>query len=219
MMAAATRTNAWTHVETPRVFAWSTAIALHVLALMMLLIPLGWRHADAPVERTSVRWITDQKVIQPPPPPDPVDVPTKATPPKAVPVIPQTVATPQLPAQHDTAPFALPDPAPAALDPPTTIAPPAAGGTSGQLQYLRAPPPAYPIAAIRAGHQGTVMLRVTVDAEGRPQSVEISTSSGHRSLDLAARQQVLRHWQFRPAMIDGQASGAIGMVPVTFSMP
>jgi protein TonB len=88
-----------------------------------------------------------------------------------------------------------------------------------QLQYRSAPPPSYPIAAIRAGEQGTVVLRVQVDADGRPASVAIERSSGSRVLDNAARQQVLRHWRFVPAQVDGQAVPATGLVPVSFSLP
>ncbi|PSD11028.1 energy transducer TonB, partial [Stenotrophomonas maltophilia] len=49
--------------------------------------------------------------------------------------------------------------------------------------------------------------------------VSIERSSGSRSLDQAARQQVLRHWRFEPAQRDGVAVPAIGMVPVQFSLP
>jgi protein TonB len=48
--------------------------------------------------------------------------------------------------------------------------------------------------------------------------VDVNRSSGDRRLDLAARDQVLRHWRFRPAIRDGRAVRAIGLVPIDFSL-
>ena len=44
--------------------------------------------------------------------------------------------------------------------------------------------------------------------------VDVQRSSGDRLLDNAAREQVLEHWRFRPAMKDGRAVQAIGLVPI-----
>ena len=68
------------------------------------------------------------------------------------------------------------------------------------------------------GIEGTVLLKVLVDVDGKPLSVEIERSSGNRRLDDAARRQVLRKWMFRPAIRDGQAIQVFGMVPVSFSL-
>ena len=46
----------------------------------------------------------------------------------------------------------------------------------------------------------------------------VSQSSGNRDLDEAARQQILKRWSFRPAMKNGQAVQALGLVPVAFSL-
>jgi protein TonB len=87
-----------------------------------------------------------------------------------------------------------------------------------RLEYLQAPAPAYPRDALREGIQGTVMLQVLVDVDGRPLDVQIQHSSGNRLLDNAARRQVLEHWMFRPAMKDGRAVQAIGLVPIAFNL-
>ncbi|HEY4531163.1 MAG TPA: energy transducer TonB, partial [Luteimonas sp.] len=95
----------------------------------------------------------------------------------------------------------------------------ATGPTSGmQLAYAEASHPPYPPAALRAGYQGTVVLKVLVDIDGRPLRVEVDTGSGYRELDDAARRHVLRRWRFQPAMHDGQPARAIGLVPITFSL-
>jgi protein TonB len=56
-------------------------------------------------------------------------------------------------------------------------------------------PPAYPTLARRRGWQGTVLLRVVCDAAGAVVAIEVVRSSGHASLDDAARQAV-RAWRF-----------------------
>ena len=46
----------------------------------------------------------------------------------------------------------------------------------------------------------------------------IARSSGHRILDEAAREQVLRRWSFQPASVGGQPVQALGRVPITFAL-
>jgi protein TonB len=87
-----------------------------------------------------------------------------------------------------------------------------------QLAYGEAPPPPYPSIAQRRGWEGEVLLRVEVNASGRPESVEIARSSGHSVLDRAAMQQVLKRWRFQPALRNGQAIRAWAEVPVRFTL-
>jgi protein TonB len=63
-----------------------------------------------------------------------------------------------------------------------------------------------------------VYLKVLVGVDGKPLSVEIHRSSGHRKLDDAAKRQVLKRWKFKPAMHNGQAIQVYGIVPVDFSL-
>ena len=77
--------------------------------------------------------------------------------------------------------------------------------------------PSYPADSARAHEEGTVVLRVLVDADGNPQRVEIARSSGHARLDAAARDGVL-HARFRPVLRDGAAVEAWGLVPVAFKL-
>jgi|GEM_PF-558769 len=71
--------------------------------------------------------------------------------------------------------------------------------------------PRYPSIALRAGHQGTTVLRLTIGSKGRVTSVTIAKSSGHRSLDQAAL-SVVRSWRFKPAR-----NGAGKAVPYTIN--
>ena len=100
----------------------------------------------------------------------------------------------------------------------TTIQVPTEPLPGVRLEYAQAPAPTYPRAALRSGAEGTVLLQVLVDVDGRPLQVGVNRSSGDRRLDVAAREQVLRHWRFRPAMHDGRAVQAIGLVPINFSL-
>lgn len=92
------------------------------------------------------------------------------------------------------------------------------GNNDATIAYETATPPAYPIAALRGGVQGTVLLRVLVDATGKPIQVLVLKSSGSRELDNAARDHVLAAWRFHPAQRDGHAIQAWAQVPVKFSL-
>ena len=77
-------------------------------------------------------------------------------------------------------------------------------------------PPSYPPAALRRGDAGTVVLRVEVDATGRPFGVALVQRSGSRDLDRAATEAV-RRWKFTPAVRDGQAVPGTIEVPFDFT--
>lgn len=52
------------------------------------------------------------------------------------------------------------------------------------------------------GHDGTVLINVTLDANGRATNAEVERSSGHLLLDLAATRSVLNNWQFDVSACD-----------------
>jgi protein TonB len=87
-----------------------------------------------------------------------------------------------------------------------------------QLETVIATAPRYPRDEAKAGVQGRVMLRILVGIDGRPVEVTIDKSSGNRVLDRTAREHVLKTWTFKPAMRDGQAVQAYGLVPIDFTM-
>lgn len=78
-------------------------------------------------------------------------------------------------------------------------------------------PPRYPPAALRSGITGTVILVVSVDANGNVTDVSVERSSRNRDLDRAAI-QAARNWRFNPAMVDGRASAGLVRVPVEFNL-
>lgn len=210
-----------TRFDTSRIVGYSTAIALHALALGLLLIPLSQTPVRNDTSREP-RWqVPEAKPIVPPPSPPVVPV-ARTTPPPRQPALPVLTETPPLPVFATEAVMTLPvDVGPVAdADAPVAIdnVAPATPLQGVQLRYLRAPAPAYPRDALIAGAEGTVTLRVLVGEDGSPLEVSIERSSGNRSLDNAARQQVLRKWKFQPATDNGRAVQAYGLIPVDFKL-
>ncbi|MBO9715503.1 MAG: energy transducer TonB [Pseudoxanthomonas sp.] len=206
-------------LDASRILAISFAMAVHALALLVLLLPLTQTSLpDIRREPEPPRWTVRTPVPVPPLPPQPVQH-EHVTPPRT----PPTVVRQQPPVQQPPAIVdqgSLPaDPATDVVGPPD-IAPPSDGQPlqGAQLRYAVAPPPAYPRDAMRAGVEGTVLLRVLVDVDGRPLQVIVDRSSGNRSLDREAARQVQQRWRFEPAVRDGQPVQAWGLVPIGFSL-
>lgn len=85
------------------------------------------------------------------------------------------------------------------------------------VAYLNNPPPEYPRLSQRAGEEGRVLMKVLVSAEGRPETVDVISSSGFERLDKAAVNAV-KQWRFEPARKGGKALSAYVNVPLSFSL-
>lgn len=202
-----------------RIIGVSGTLALNVLLLMLLLVPMRMP-APVPLEDKApdLRWI-DPRPTPPPVPPEVVRIvppqPRAAPQPRAV--VPQQVVI-DVPVLSDqgTPVVDMPTQAPT-MDGAPSIAP--SGPVTGMsLEYVNASSPRYPRDAIRGGLEGTVMLKVLVDVDGKPIEVTLHRSSGHRVLDQEAVRHVLRQWTFRPATRDGVPVQAIGIVPIDFRL-
>lgn len=79
------------------------------------------------------------------------------------------------------------------------------------------PPAPHPAALRERGIEGAVLLRVLVDAQGRPADVQVASGSGWRLFDEAALQQV-RACRFVPATRGGQAVDSWVEFPVRFAL-
>jgi protein TonB len=195
------------------------AIALNVSLLLLLLVPMSGPMPVATTTDIPIKWILPAEKIPPPVlPPQRVEItrprveqPVARVKPDVVPIAPDPVIVDDGNLQAD--PIVEQAVAPSQGE----IA--SAGPLPGvRLEYAHAPSPPYPRDALRDGLQGVVMLQILVDTDGRPLEVSIQKSSGHRKLDDAARRWVLREWMFRPAMKDGRAVQAIGIVPIDFNL-
>ncbi|HEX5353074.1 MAG TPA: energy transducer TonB [Rhodanobacteraceae bacterium] len=156
-----------------------------------------------------------------PPPPPVTRLPTVPT----VRMAPHVVAPGFHLAIARAAPIALPAlSAIAPVAPVQSVAPSgthavaAAGDSNATIAYATATPPRYPTRAVAAGIEGTVVLKVLVDPDGKPVKVMVAHSSGSRLLDEAALRHVLATWRFHPATHDGRAIEAWALVPVRFNL-
>lgn len=206
-----------------RIGTMSGTIALNLIALGLLMMPLAmpppavW---DAPKPTTTVRQIpVEPEVVEIVPIIQPTAPIAPSTPVRHQSIAPPASETTSIAVPSETGTeaadsFIGEDSSPVTdLGSTVSTAP-----TAVQLEYLSAPAPNYPRGALQRQIEGTVLLQVLVGIDGRPLEVTVSQTSGNRELDEAARSQILKRWSFRPAMKNGQAVQAIGLVPVAFSL-
>lgn len=89
------------------------------------------------------------------------------------------------------------------------------GFTAALPRYDRNPKPVYPEVARRRGWEGSAHFEVLVLKNGRVGQVKMLTSSGHRSLDRAARKAIQR-WVFKAASSFGANVDSRVVVPIDF---
>ena len=92
-------------------------------------------------------------------------------------------------------------------------------GTSQKASLLYSPSSNsyYPRLSRRRGEQGTVLLRVQVNPNGRAVAIQIKKSSGSKRLDNAAR-KIVRNSRFSPAKKNGIAVSNRIIVPIVFKL-
>jgi protein TonB len=204
-------------IDAKRIAGNSLALLVHALALALLMLPSTWE-APRPAPRTDIVVVdyVPPRELPPtlPPPRTPTPTPRREPTPAATPQTTPTPAADTPPVMNEGTEFAEPTDEGLPVD--TLFAGPPGLET---LAYDVHPAPRYPRQAVRAGLQGTVTLRVLVDEQGWPKSVEVERSSGHRELDRTAREHVLATWRFHPAQRQGRAISAYALVPIDFRLP
>ena len=133
----------------------------------------------------------------------PSPVATQATPSEAAPVVPAAAPTPAAAA------------AVSGHQRPNTTPSPVVSLPSSDADYLNNPAPPYPRMSRRMGEQGTVLVRVYINTEGRAETAEIRTSSGYSRLDEAALETVKR-WRYVPGKPAGVPEAMWFNVPIRF---
>jgi protein TonB len=112
-----------------------------------------------------------------------------------------------------------PPPAHGLVSIPSAASPRDAGaGTREAPRFVNNRPPAYPETARHRRWQGTVYLRIRLDAVGTVVGVEVARSSGYPVLDAEAVNAV-RQWRAEPARRDGQPVASEELLPVRFELP
>ncbi|MGH7770952.1 MAG: energy transducer TonB [Candidatus Binatia bacterium] len=91
------------------------------------------------------------------------------------------------------------------------------GSTFARASYAHNPKPEYPERARREGWEGTVLLRVLVDRQGKPRRIEVSRGSGFETLDRAAMETV-KNWRFHPSRYGEERMESWVKVPIIFRL-
>ena len=146
-------------------------------------------------------------------PQPPAPKPLPSPPPRQL-VAEAPVLSPAEPVAPPTPEVPLVEAAPPAPFMPLPVGPVALGGELSIVCPERRAP-AYPSVSRRLGESGKVVLRVTLDAQGRVTKATVERSSGHRRLDEAA-QAAVREWRCTPAQRNGQAVEATALQPFNF---
>lgn len=134
----------------------------------------------------------------------PTPVVSSAAPTAAAPTVPAPAATPAA-----AAPAGNQRPSTASATPAPVVLP------SSDADYLNNPATVYPGMSRRMGEQGTAVLRVFINTEGRAEKAEIRTSSGYSRLDEAALDTVKR-WRYVPGKRAGVPEAMWFNVPIRF---
>jgi protein TonB len=203
-----------------RIAALSTSFLMHAAAALVLAIPLAMQ-AQRPVATIVEATMHSEPPPLPPIPPEqkplprttPVHRPVAARP--VMPTVPERSEV-QVPATP-TPPVDITPVANTAIDTPVADIGGGGAGETRQLAYDGALKLRYPATSLRQREQGRVLLNVLVDANGTVQRIEIARSSGHASLDAAAREAVGKA-HFRPVLANGKAVAAWGLVPIEFRL-
>jgi protein TonB len=207
------------HPDRVRIAALSVAIALNLAVLLIALRPMAPQFIQEirHVEAVPITWLTPKPTVPDPPPIEMAPAPKPVVTPR--PHIQAPPATPRVATTTDEGSTPVPPVVNTPTIEPTTQTPPVVNTApvEATLAY-RSSPLTFPSEAIRRHLHGTVLLRVLVDADGKPVQVDIAQSSGQTLLDRSAREQVLANWRFQPATVQGHAVQAWAKVPVSFEL-
>jgi protein TonB len=89
-------------------------------------------------------------------------------------------------------------------------------GETLESYVIRKVPAVYPVLARQARIEGVVVLSIVVDEKGEVQDVK--AISGQPLLAKSA-EDALRHWRFRPIILDGKPTAIESRVSMNFQFP
>jgi protein TonB len=196
-------------------------VALHAVLFYLIYSGMLTRMVDAAIpQAVQVTFVAPPPEVKAPPPAAPKTVPLAQVKPPELPFVPPTevklasppppnvIAVAQAPVEKAPVAVAVAAPAPVASTPKTI---------STGIEYILPPQTVYPPMSKRMGEQGKVVLRILVGENGKPDQVQVQTSSGFTRLDEAGRQAGLRVL-FKPHMEDGRAVPVYVILPLNFQL-
>jgi periplasmic protein TonB len=187
------------HGSSTRLIGAGLVVLLHVGIIYALVTGLAHRVVDvihAPIETKIIDEARQEKPPPPPPPPEFTPPPPAFVPPPEIHIEPPpppkstaiTVVTPEKP-----------------LAPPPPPVPVAEGvRIMPKIDAKRSQEPEYPPTSRRLGEQGSLVLQVLVDTDGRVLDTKLVQSSGFERLDQAALDGVKADYRFLPGTLDGK---------------
>ncbi len=87
-------------------------------------------------------------------------------------------------------------------------------GAENGPRFVKRVQPSYPLFARRAGKEGRVVLKLSIDEEGKLMEIEVINSAGNGFDDSAVK--ALKSSSFRPAMMNGSPIRSRTKLPVRF---
>lgn len=195
-----------------RLFGFIVVVILHIGIFYAFQSGLAKTLVDTFAGPIETRLIEEVVADAEPPPPPKVDI--KAPPPVYVDM--PDVAFNEAPAQNTISNVTNVKPPVAAPPPPKAdvIVPPRTNPRRPNV----GPEEIYPSMSKRLGEEGSVVLLLTVNAEGRVTEAKIDTSSGFERLDEAASKEAVRSWRFLPGTVNGKAAAMQTKIKVTFKI-
>lgn len=136
---------------------------------------------------------------------------------RSLPTPPQVIEAPMPVVEPEPAPAPAPPPAPVAAMASAPLPSPPPPMPPRPVDYLNNPKPTYPALSRRLGEEGSVHLRVLVNADGSVARLEMAKSSGHPRLDRSAMETV-PSWKFVPAQQGGKPIADWVTVPIQFTL-
>lgn len=186
-----------------RIAAFVVVALLHLIlgyALVTGLAYEGLKQIQKKLTTVEIKKEEKKEEKKPPPPPKKLPPPPIVAPPPKINV---SVAPPPVETVVTPPPILPPPPAPPA--PRFTPKAPQPKGNPGNWANSND----YPSRAAREEKEGTTRFRVTVGADGRVTSCEVTSSSGSDELDSTACALVTRRGRFNPAT-DGEGNPVPG---------
>lgn len=207
-----------------RITAFIIVALIHVFVGYALVTGLAYEAAKQLVKKVTTVDIKEEvKKEEPPPPPPkkdaappppvapPVRINVATTPPQI-----QTVTTPPPPAPVVPV-IAPPAPVVAPAPPPPRMQPKGATPRGNQGSWVTTND--YPSRALREEKEGVTRFRVTVSADGRVTSCDVTGSSGSPELDSTTCSLITRRGRFNPAMEDGSPTTGSWSSSVRWQIP
>ncbi|HXQ50796.1 MAG TPA: TonB family protein [Stellaceae bacterium] len=171
---------------------------LHVALVYALVTGLARRAVEVgpvPIEAKIIEETQKERIEPPPPPPTFQPPPPPFVPPPEVHIEVPPPAPAQSMAITNVTPVRPPEPAPP---------PHQAVSVLPRINPVASREPEYPPVSRRLGEQGTVILDVLVDENGRAADAKLVQSCGFPRLDEAALNGVKANYRFTPGTVDGR---------------